>query len=500
MKKRALPLLLCLLCCLWLFPVLTSADAEGTCGDDLTWTFTSATGTLTISGSGAMYNYKNENDQPWVAVKQRIRTVSLPRGLTCIGDYAFYRCISLTSVNIPDTVECIGSYAFSWAALTSLALPEGVTNIGTFAFTGNSFSSLVIPKSVTSIGRGAFSGLIELSAIQVQEGNEYYTAVDGVLFTGDKKALVTYPSGRRDGSYTVPDGVEVIQRQSCSGNLYLTSVTIPGTVITIGMQSFDECVNLESVTIQNGVTRIGHYAFTNCNRLTSITIPASVGYIYGSAFANCCKLAAYYVDEANVNYAAEDGVLYSKDKTMLVAYPNGKGETCSIPNGVTDIGTFAFVDCKGLKSVVVPVTVSCIEFYAFSGCSNLKTVDCQGTEEQRKEIRIEENNDPVLNAAWQYEGVTVSKPIITGQPESVTVINGDKAEFTVTASGGDSITYTWYARASKVDDPWILMEGANTSTLTVEGTMVNSGWLFRCCVQNEEGATYSDTVTLTVTP
>ena len=156
MKKRALPLLLCLLCCLWLFLVFTSADAEGTCGDDLTWTFTSATGNLTISGSGAMNNCKNENDQPWVAVKQRIRTVFLPRGLTSIGDYVFYRCIPLTSVNIPDTVECIGNYAFSLAALTSLAFPEGVASIGTFAFTGNSFSSLVIPKSVTSIGRGAF--------------------------------------------------------------------------------------------------------------------------------------------------------------------------------------------------------------------------------------------------------------------------------------------------------------------------------------------------------
>ena len=79
---------------------------SGECGENLTWVLDSE-GTLTIEGSGAMDNWA-DTPIPWDSYYADIRTVSLPKGLTSVGDYAFYYCNSLTSINFPDGLERIG--------------------------------------------------------------------------------------------------------------------------------------------------------------------------------------------------------------------------------------------------------------------------------------------------------------------------------------------------------------------------------------------------------
>ena len=143
----------------------------------------------------------------------KVKEFKVPYGVTSIGDFAFRRCHSLTSVTIPDSVTSIGDDAF-WGcySLTSVTIPDSVTSIGDSAFYDcDSLTSVTIPDNVTSIGDHAFS--------------------------------------------------------SCDS---LTSVTIPDSVTSIGGFAFWDCGSLTSVTIPDSVTSIGDRAFSGCDSLTTI--------------------------------------------------------------------------------------------------------------------------------------------------------------------------------------------------------------------------------------
>jgi len=136
----------------------------------------------------------------------------------------------------------------------------------------------------------------------------------------------------------------------------LTSVTIPNSVKSIGHAAFFYCTNLTSITIPNSVTYIGSSAFGSCESLISVTIPNSVTYIGRGAFSSCYSLTAINVDADNGAYTAQDGVLYTKDKTTLIKYPAKKTDTSFIiPNSVTYIESDAFSDCTSLTTINVAV-------------------------------------------------------------------------------------------------------------------------------------------------
>ena len=143
MKKRIFSLILALaLLCTLLPQAALTASAEtysGICGaegDNLTWSLDTETGLLTITGSGKMADYEYPgNRAPWYDYRQSINAVSLPEGLTSIGDWAFAFCSALTDVTIPDSVTSIGNYAFyGCSALTSVTIPDSVSIISSSAF------------------------------------------------------------------------------------------------------------------------------------------------------------------------------------------------------------------------------------------------------------------------------------------------------------------------------------------------------------------------------
>ena len=130
---------------------------HGKCGDYLYWNITDST--LTIFGTGAMYDYEL-GASPWYTRKESLKTLVLEEGMTSIGKYAFYRCSGFTeNLIIPNSVTSIGYVAFNTCKFTgSLTIPNNVTSIGDYAFTSCNFrGSLTIGNSVTSIGRNAFS-------------------------------------------------------------------------------------------------------------------------------------------------------------------------------------------------------------------------------------------------------------------------------------------------------------------------------------------------------
>ena len=156
----------------------------------------------------------------------------------------------------------------------------------------------------------------------------------------------------------------------------LTSISIPNSITTIKNSAFWGCSSLTSISIPNSVTTIGNYAFKECFSLTSISISNSVTTIGGNALDGCSSLERIEVSPDNLNFSSDsDGVLFSKDKTVLIKYPEGKKEKAySIKSSVTTIGNDAFYGCSSLTSITIPDSVTTIGERAFEYCSSLTSV------------------------------------------------------------------------------------------------------------------------------
>lgn len=151
-------------------------ETSGTCGDNLTWEYNA--GTLTLSGTGAMYDYHDYSSYfndfsraaPWMEhYWNQIRTVVVDEGVTQIGNYAFYTCENLVSVSLPSSLTSIGEYAFcACLHLPTINFPEGLKSIGEIAFDEcNALTTVVLPASLESLGRFAFQACENLTSVEL---------------------------------------------------------------------------------------------------------------------------------------------------------------------------------------------------------------------------------------------------------------------------------------------------------------------------------------------
>ncbi len=322
MKKRLLSFVLAVLMIASLLPATALAANivdSGTCGaegdgSNLTWTLDSE-GVLTISGTGAIKNYFWNDAAPWK--NQGVKRAVITSGVTHIGTLAFYGCTDMTDITIPDSVTEIYIDAFSFCS---------------------SLTSVVIPDSVTRIDREAFYYCDSLTNI------------------------------------TLPDSITYIADNVFGGCYSLTGVVIPDSVTSIGDGAFAKCKSLTNVTIPDSVTSIGDRAFSYCSSLTGVVIPDSVTSIGDCAFAGCASLTDIAVSEGSPYFCSQEGVVYSKDKKTIIAYPAGRESTTyAIAEGVTDIAG-AFGGCTSLTAISIPESVTGIGSYAFSECTNLMEI------------------------------------------------------------------------------------------------------------------------------
>ena len=230
MKKRILSILLAVLMLLSALPLgmvdtaYAAALASGKCGDSATWTLDN-TGTLTISGTGATYNYDMDDDgnsaAPWCtkARIQRVNKVVVNSGITELGYSMFSNCAQLTSVSLPSGLKRIGSCLFL-----------GCTRL----------SAVTIPSSVTTIESNAFTHCDSITAI-------------------------TLPSGLR----TMGDAV-------CSQMAKLTTATVSGGVTYLSNYAFNDCPSLKTITLPNTVKSIGICAFRYDTALKDVYFNGSV--------------------------------------------------------------------------------------------------------------------------------------------------------------------------------------------------------------------------------
>ena len=249
--------------------------------------------------------------------KKASGTITIPTTIegnpvTSIGDSAFARCRSLTSITIPDSVTSIENDAFYLCkSLTNVTIPDGVTSIGNNAFRYcTSLTSITIGNGVTSIGEKAFNLCSSLTSI---------TIPDGVTSIGD----LAFRNCSSLTSITIPEGVISIENETFTSCKSLTSITIPDGVTSIGDLAFAYCTSLTSITIPEGVTSIGSSAFGESNSLTSITIPESVTSIGNAAFQNCTRLTSVtFLGDAPKN---DERLTFSKTPATIYRKPEAKG-------------------------------------------------------------------------------------------------------------------------------------------------------------------------------
>jgi hypothetical protein len=193
--------------------------------------------------------------------------------------------------------------------------------------------SIILPSKVTSVGYGAFYSCTKLNSIDLPPTISYFlTAAFG----------------------------------NCTA---LTEIELPSSLVFIGEGAFSGCTGLTSITIPESVTTIDRVAFTGCSKLPSINIPASVTSIEDYIFQGIINVA-----EGNPVYSSIDGIMFDKLKTTLIHYPSTRTGDYTIPSSVITIDANAFIDCAGLTSVTIPLTVTSIKYSAFYACTSLKTL------------------------------------------------------------------------------------------------------------------------------
>ncbi|MDE6520348.1 MAG: leucine-rich repeat domain-containing protein [Ruminococcus sp.] len=242
---------------------------------------------------------------------RNIKSVTIPSSVKVIEREAFELCHNLTKVTLNNGLENIKKDAFHGCSINEIEIPETVKTIGEDAFASASITSINIPEKLKHITKECFVHYRMLENISVSENNKNYKSLNGVLFDKDMKTLICYPPTKKDSCYTVPDGVEVIQKWAFLGCNSLKSVTFPESMKWIESCSFQACENLKHITIPCCEMVMNSKAFyiTHFSDVTIIgrKITINVSDYFRTAngafsaetmrFFNCITYAPYFKDK-----------------------------------------------------------------------------------------------------------------------------------------------------------------------------------------------------------
>ena len=286
----------------------------------------------------------------------------IPNSLTTISMCAFQSCIGLTGkLVLPDSITSIEGFAFYDDKFTGeLVLPKNLESLGEAAFGKNtnfSNSKIVIPASLKKIGVDCdFNGenlgisshdfynfganVRKFEDFEVENGNENFVAIDGVLYTKDLKRLISYPRNKKDNTYEIQEGVVTLDELSFASNMIVQTVIFPDSL------SFE--------------VRTQGIRFQGAN-------------ILQAAFYNYSALENIEVKDTNPNYKSNDGVLYTKDMKNLVYISSGRTKEVIIPDGVETINDNSIYWSQVARSVskmYIPASVINISDSALKGVNN----------------------------------------------------------------------------------------------------------------------------------
>lgn len=301
---------------IWTYEGKELPDDFYKCGENVIWNL-SEDGTLSITGTGAMYDYSIEelNYAPWYENRASILDIQIGEGITRVGNAAFYYCQAAKKVSLPETLMSIGDKGFqACSKLDNINFPASVTEIGSYGLAGCKATKLVLPERLTTVGTGALGGVDCTSII-------------------------------------LPDSLTYIS-DSMFANCYdLQDVTFSKNMTSIGNKAFYCCFNLRSVVLPEGLVSIGDNAFQECgywmggdggNAFRSVTLPNSIRSIGSGAFVMCESLGSI-----------------------------------NLPYGLEELGYQALY-WSGIGEVEIPSTVKVIPDYLLGQCRNLKKVTFRG--------------------------------------------------------------------------------------------------------------------------
>ena len=230
MKTKILSLLIALVSIGTILHAESYVVDSGYCGagEDSTalrWEF-SSDGTLSISGNGAMRDFRDSTELPWQHYRiYEIRHIYLSEGITHIGSRAFESMQAVDTITVPQSVKSIGSGAFLSNYLQTLVLQEGLERIDEFAFENcNNLWRVILPSTVSSIGEMCFLNCYSIREFEAIN-NPHFVSPDGVLFRRDTISLIQYPLGRYVEQYTIPSQCDTIYHGAFHGCQHLQSVT-----------------------------------------------------------------------------------------------------------------------------------------------------------------------------------------------------------------------------------------------------------------------------------
>lgn len=363
MKKHITRLLFAALLLLALCIGASAAGTSGKCGPSAYWSFDSSTGTLTISGSGAMEDYEYGN-YPWMDYRNSIQTIV-----------------------IGDQITQIGRNAFPWTACSTIKFGKNVRSIGERAFNGcrNLNGDLTLPDSVQTIGAGAFQGCEKLSgdltipdSVQTigDSAFEFCTGLNGTLTLGKNLRTIgkkAFSGCAFTGSLTIPEGVTEIAvgtfSSSRSNGMFTGTLTLLSMLKTIGASAFSYTDFSGELLIPDGVTSIGANAFKECDGFGgTLSLPDSVKTVGEWAFYLCKGFTGLKLSAS-----------LTKIEKLSFAHMYGLRTEVVIPEGVTEIGESAF-SCSHMPSVRFPSTLKKIGKEAFYFSLNCKIAFPDGLE------------------------------------------------------------------------------------------------------------------------
>ncbi len=323
---------------------------------------------------------------------------TVPEGIEKIGDEAFRSCSNLENIILPQSLKKIGDWSFRDGNLAglpfnpisssakdvckikSIVIPKNVTDIGTAAF--NSISSLekvyFEGDEPTEFSDSAFEGCANDFKIYYYEGTEW-PGISGGYWNGYPIEMIPMgqtnpPTEESTMESTTEDATEAPTEETSYSDESDFEIDENGVITKY--KGTAENVVIPPVIDRKNVTELGVYSFWGNKTIKTVIIPKSVVKISHHAFIYCENLISINVDDNNKNYADIDGVLFNKDKTLILIYPDGlKNTSYSIPSGVKSIGDATFDDCYNLTNIEIPDSVTYIGMAAFDDCKNLTNIE-----------------------------------------------------------------------------------------------------------------------------
>ncbi len=269
-----------------------------------------------------------------------VRSVTIPEGVTCIGDGVFSECHALLSVQIPDTVLTIEKGAF---------------------YHCDQLGSVFIPDYVTEIGDDPFNCCFSLRCIEVGADNPYYSSEDGVLYDKTKTKIVRFPASNPITEFSIPYGVTVILPCAFKDARLLKSLHLPDSVRDIGWWAFCNCRVLEKINIPSSVVEDVHGIFDY-----NESLPVEDGIMYADTYLYKT------VDKSQPSYAIKEGTRFIGDAAFMNCT-----QLCSIhfPDSIKEIDALAFSRCSSLETITIPDGVTRIGWEAFGHCPSLRSFE-----------------------------------------------------------------------------------------------------------------------------